>query len=98
MVFLGFEFVGVLFCVIFAYFWFVFFFKQKTAYEVRISDWSSDVCSSDLSATSLRWHRSRQTSSELSGLLSLTRTISRPPGTCSRASASTRTGRLVAPL
>src|SRR3546814_7648156 len=28
----------------------VFFFKQKTAYEWRISDWSSDVCSSDLSA------------------------------------------------
>src|SRR3546814_1982112 len=27
-----------------------FFFKQKTAYEMRISDWSSDVCSSDLSA------------------------------------------------
>src|SRR3546814_19960917 len=26
----------------------VFFFKQKTAYELRISDWSSDVCSSDL--------------------------------------------------
>src|SRR3546814_7677109 len=26
----------------------VFFFKQKTAYEMRISDWSSDVCSSDL--------------------------------------------------
>src|SRR3546814_1217630 len=26
----------------------IFFFKQKTAYEVRISDWSSDVCSSDL--------------------------------------------------
>src|SRR3546814_11249896 len=26
----------------------MFFFKQKTAYEVRISDWSSDVCSSDL--------------------------------------------------
>src|SRR3546814_5458274 len=32
---------GVKFCVI-------FFFKQKTAYEMRISDWSSDVCSSDL--------------------------------------------------
>src|SRR3546814_2218968 len=31
-----------LFCVFF------FFFKQKTAYEMRISDWSSDVCSSDL--------------------------------------------------
>src|SRR3546814_9410448 len=30
------------------YFIFVFFFKQKTAYEMRISDWSSDVCSSDL--------------------------------------------------
>src|SRR3546814_8195904 len=29
---------------------FVFFFKQKTAYEMRISDWSSDVCSSDLAA------------------------------------------------
>src|SRR3546814_12359418 len=28
-----------------------FFFKKKTAYEMRISDWSSDVCSSDLRAT-----------------------------------------------
>src|SRR3546814_6032546 len=27
---------------------FIFFFKQKTAYEMRISDWSSDVCSSDV--------------------------------------------------
>src|SRR3546814_6886911 len=34
-----------LFDVIVSYF---FFFKQKTAYEMRISDWSSDVCSSDL--------------------------------------------------
>src|SRR3546814_7924861 len=32
-----------------------FFFKQKTAYEMRISDWSSDVCSSDLGAD--RLHR-----------------------------------------
>src|SRR3546814_11177946 len=31
-----------------------FFFKQKTAYEMRISDWSSDVCSSDLVAK-IRW-------------------------------------------
>src|SRR3546814_18403196 len=31
--------------------WF-FFFKQQTAYEMRISDWSSDVCSSDLTKTS----------------------------------------------
>src|SRR3546814_5606900 len=30
-----------------------FFFKQKTAYEMRISDWSSDVCSSDLLALHL---------------------------------------------
>src|SRR3546814_3925314 len=34
-------------CVLFLVF---FFFKQKTAYEMRISDWSSDVCSSDLGA------------------------------------------------
>src|SRR3546814_9465415 len=31
----------------------VFFFKQKTAYEMRISDWSSDVCSSDLDEVGL---------------------------------------------
>src|SRR3546814_17861290 len=38
-------------CVILVYyieFCFFFFFKQKTAYDIRISDWSSDVCSSDL--------------------------------------------------
>src|SRR3546814_6411580 len=29
-------------------FYIIFFFKQKTAYDMRISDWSSDVCSSDL--------------------------------------------------
>src|SRR3546814_6459535 len=32
----------------------VFFFKQKTAYEMRISDWSSDLCSSDLQPRDLR--------------------------------------------
>src|SRR3546814_16130206 len=32
---------------------FFFFFKQKTAYEMRISDWSSDVCSSDLDQRAL---------------------------------------------
>src|SRR3546814_2534146 len=32
-------------------YFFFFFFKQKTAYEMRISDWSSDVCSSDLDGT-----------------------------------------------
>src|SRR3546814_8502587 len=38
-----FVFLSYVICVLF------FFFKQKTAYEMRISDWSSDVCSSDLS-------------------------------------------------
>src|SRR3546814_17742376 len=37
-------------CVVY----FVFFFKQKTAYEMRISDWSSDVCSSDLFNSTFR--------------------------------------------
>src|SRR3546814_5160345 len=44
-----------LFSLVFSYLWvyvvffcFFFFFKQNTAYEMRISDWSSDVCSSDL--------------------------------------------------
>src|SRR3546814_3370555 len=35
-------------CCSFVYLFVFFFFKQKTAYELRISDWSSDVCSSDL--------------------------------------------------
>src|SRR3546814_2430125 len=34
-----------------------FFFKQKTAYEMRISDWSSDVCSSDLADQALPTRR-----------------------------------------
>src|SRR3546814_13523439 len=38
--------------------WYVFFFKQKTAYERRISDWSSDVCSSDLRRRAFRRVRS----------------------------------------
>src|SRR3546814_17010790 len=36
---------------------FFFFFKQKTADEMRISDWSSDVCSSDLNIDHIRAHR-----------------------------------------
>src|SRR3546814_9990714 len=43
--------------VMLVYLWYMvvvsFFFKQKTAYEMRISDWSSDVCSSDLRAVVL---------------------------------------------
>src|SRR3546814_2958917 len=45
-------------CVYLGYSWcfdsFFFFFKQKTAYEMRISDWSSDVCSSDLAVYTQR--------------------------------------------
>src|SRR3546814_11135116 len=37
--------------MLFSCIFFFFFFKQKTAYEMRISDWSSDVCSSDLVQT-----------------------------------------------
>src|SRR3546814_2943062 len=37
----------------------VFFFKQKTAYEMRISDWSSDVCSSDLVGANLLFGKER---------------------------------------
>src|SRR3546814_7019066 len=42
-----------LFCGLCFYF---FFFKQKTAYEMRISDWSSDVCSSDLARRRILAH------------------------------------------
>src|SRR3546814_18683245 len=39
-------------CLRYSVFCFIFFFfKQKTAYEMRISDWSSDVCSSDLTSS-----------------------------------------------
>src|SRR3546814_6063584 len=37
-------------CCLYCTLFILFFFKQKTAYEMRISDWSSDVCSSDLLA------------------------------------------------
>src|SRR3546814_18775754 len=73
---------------------FFFFFKQKTAYEMRISDWSSDVCSSDLvvasapSALSVTVYRApdRDAGSidldDLGGfaLISETRTVHLPAG------------------
>src|SRR3546814_15841078 len=48
-------------CGFYLYLFFFFFFKQKTAYEMRISDWSSDVCSSDLARQPAR----RQAEGEL---------------------------------
>src|SRR3546814_17105635 len=48
---------------------FFFFFKQKTAYEMRISDWSSDVCSSDLDE--VRRVVTQQVSQTISGLESV---------------------------
>src|SRR3546814_8793196 len=61
-----------------------FFFKQKTAYEMRISDWSSDVCSSDLAARRLPVWAAWATISGL-GL---------PAASVSRSLASKRTGAL----
>src|SRR3546814_10568110 len=50
--------VGLLRCVYVAFQFLILFFKQKTAYEMRISDWSSDVCSSDLPLDRAgRWER-----------------------------------------
>src|SRR3546814_6128592 len=51
---------GMLLFLSLCHFFRVFFFKQKTAYEMRISDWSSDVCSSDLAASQTP-HTSRLT-------------------------------------
>src|SRR3546814_8013439 len=47
-----------------------FFFKQKTAYEMRISDWSSDVCSSDLTSRSSPNVSARMPGARLPGSLS----------------------------
>src|SRR3546814_15087758 len=46
--------------IIFLVVFFFFFFKQKTAYEMRISDWSSDVCSSDLRSFPRRYAAGRR--------------------------------------
>ncbi len=43
---------------------FIFFFKQKTAYEIRIRDWSSDVCSSDLNADGMAFSKKDSEMSE----------------------------------
>src|SRR3546814_11451947 len=55
-------------------FYVFFFFKQKTAYELRISDWSSDVCSSDLFA---QFGLAAQPRDELAQVLCLNRQCKR---------------------
>src|SRR3546814_4332101 len=71
----------------------VFFFEQKTAYEMRISDWSSDVCSSDLpsalAARSLRLH-----SALVGGSLTARRSVRSAdlPLSCAAHVASSRKG------
>src|SRR3546814_16942422 len=54
---------------------FFFFFKQKTAYEMRISDWSSDVCSSDLT-DNLEQRIAQHQSGEIAGYTQKRRPVS----------------------
>src|SRR3546814_2831818 len=65
---------------------FVFFCKQKTAYEMRISDWSSDVCSSDLDP------HDRESRSHVSGQSTVDEACARddPRGYCRKRSAQNR--------
>src|SRR3546814_10201729 len=70
-----FVFVCVFMCLVYACF---FFFKQKTAYEMRISDWSSDVCSSDLKFLSPRGGGREEGRKEATPVLS--RWVRRSPG------------------
>src|SRR3546814_5851026 len=60
----------------------VFFLKQKTAYEMRISDWSSDVCSSDLSSSVRRAALRPDGCTAASGTLSTSRAEARMKKTC----------------
>src|SRR3546814_11363943 len=55
-----------------------FFFKQKTAYEMRISDWSSDVCSSDLRSTNIRCRTIWRISSPRRGYIEIGGRAARP--------------------
>src|SRR3546814_5726207 len=70
-----------------------FFFKQKTAYEMRISDWSSDVCSSDLD---VRGGRLR--CGDRPGHAVGCRALSSPGETCAMRFKDARPGRNIPPL
>src|SRR3546814_12390666 len=71
---------------------FFFFFKQKTAYEMRISDWSSDVCSSDLTTSPACGARPRSCSRTAAASPSTPRAPSTARTSPSNAAASTRCG------
>src|SRR3546814_3061952 len=64
---------------------FLFWFKQKTAYEMRISDWSSDVCSSDLWSSSTALPSPRRASSAIRAAT--------PPPCCWARSEERRVGK-----
>src|SRR3546814_7021830 len=68
----------------------VFFFKQKTAYEMRISDWSSDVCSSDLLPQDASFTAQRQQATYCSATAA-PKPISYASGACSPATWCTST-------
>src|SRR3546814_5093507 len=77
-----------------------FFVKQKTAYEMRISDWSSDVCSSDLSPKNVRSSTPRPPSSSpsFSGRSKLTGVPGRQSPRVLRARVSPETSAANQPL
>src|SRR3546814_18739838 len=74
-----------------------FFFKQKTAYEMRISDWSSDVCSSDLRSgkQSTRVFRARPEAASTSHTERSERTLAPGPSTSTRRTSSAIAQRLL---
>src|SRR3546814_16275552 len=61
-----------------------FLFKQKTAYEMRISDWSSDVCSSDLRSGHRGWQRQPEGISIALGISPRARRSRRSDGSATR--------------
>src|SRR3546814_9013000 len=71
--------------VIFQFLFIFFFFKQKTAYEMRISDWSSDVCSADLCAGAQRLrdrshsHRGKSAQGDEAGRVRMSSVAQGPP-------------------
>src|SRR3546814_11373177 len=71
-----------------------FFFKQKTAYDMRISDWSSDVCSSDLRPDARCPRNKQATAAPCPGGVDATHGFHRPRW-CARASAGSSASRVM---